>query len=284
MTSAFIPKDDAARRRIRKSLGETLFVEAGAGTGKTTSLVDRVVELVASGEATLDRIAAITFTEAAAAELRDRIRDELEKAAASSELTEERRALCRRGVEDLDMASIQTLHSFAGAILREKPIEAGLPPAFETLDEVSGGLAFDEAWTEWLDAQLEGDTPLAEPLSTAFSLGLSTDNIREIAKRFNDNYDLIEDADFDDVPAPGESAVSRIADSVDELERLCDYSDLGEADTLFVHVQGKLSAMRATRGVATAVVRGLQGAGAAHAAEAGDGEGSPTGALILKAG
>ena len=249
MTSAFIPKDDAARRRIRKSLGETLFVEAGAGTGKTTSLVDRVVELVASGEATLDRIAAITFTEAAAAELRDRIRDELEKAAASSEPAEERRALCRRGVEDLDMASIQTLHSFAGAILREKPIEAGLPPAFETMDEVSGGLAFDEAWTEWLDAQLEGDTPLAEPLSTAFSLGLSTDNIREIAKRFNDNYDLIEDARFADVPAPGESAVSRIADSADELERLCDYSDLGEADTLFVHVQGKLSAMRATRGV-----------------------------------
>ena len=249
MTSAFIPKDDAARQRIKTSLDETLFVEAGAGTGKTTSLVDRVVELVASGAATLDRIAAITFTEAAAAELRDRIRDELEKAAGDPEMTEERRALCRRGVEDLDMASIQTLHSFAGAILREKPIEAGLPPAFETLDEVSGGLAFDESWTEWLDAQLEGDTPLAGPLTTALSLGLSTDNLREIAERFNENYDLIEGARFEDVAPSGESAVGRIADVADELERLCGYSDLRDDDALFVHVQGKLPAMRALRGV-----------------------------------
>ena len=72
MTTAFIPGDEDARLRIRESLDETLFVEAGAGTGKTTSLVDRVYGLVLSGRTTLDNIAAITFTEAAAAELRER--------------------------------------------------------------------------------------------------------------------------------------------------------------------------------------------------------------------
>ena len=67
----FVPVDDDARKAIRDDLGATLFVEASAGTGKTTSLVQRVTNLVATGTTTLNRIAAITFTEAAAAELRD---------------------------------------------------------------------------------------------------------------------------------------------------------------------------------------------------------------------
>src|SRR5205085_62913 len=67
--------DDAARRAIRDDLGRNLFVEAGAGTGKTTVLVDRVVNLFAQGVlAEPGELVAITFTEAAAAELRDRIR------------------------------------------------------------------------------------------------------------------------------------------------------------------------------------------------------------------
>ncbi|MDP7533604.1 MAG: UvrD-helicase domain-containing protein, partial [SAR202 cluster bacterium] len=80
MNAPFVPADQDQRDRIRESLDETLFVEAGAGTGKTTSLVERVVGLVSKGVTTLDRIAAITFTEAAAAELSDKVREALEKA------------------------------------------------------------------------------------------------------------------------------------------------------------------------------------------------------------
>ena len=87
MTGVFMPRDKAQRDRIRESLDETLFVEAGAGTGKTTSLVDRVVKLVSSGATTLDRIAAITFTNAAAAELRDRVRQALESADSDTSLS-----------------------------------------------------------------------------------------------------------------------------------------------------------------------------------------------------
>ena len=72
-----------ARQRIRHQLDQTLFVEAGAGTGKTSALVGRIVELVATGTAPMHAIAAITFTEAAAGELRDRIRQALEQLAAS---------------------------------------------------------------------------------------------------------------------------------------------------------------------------------------------------------
>ena len=72
--------DEQSREAISRDLHLSFFVEAGAGTGKTTALVSRIVELVRSGVSPKD-IAAITFTEKAAAELRERIRDELTKQA-----------------------------------------------------------------------------------------------------------------------------------------------------------------------------------------------------------
>ena len=171
MNTAFVPQDNDVRKRIRESLDETLFVEAGAGTGKTTSLVDRVTELAASGRTTLDRVAVITFTDAAAAELRDRIRGSLEKAASDGTLDDDRRLRCQQALADLDRSSIQTLHSFAGSILRERPLEAGLPPVFDTLDAIQSDLAFDEAWNEWIDGKLDG-TEDESDLYPALSLGL----------------------------------------------------------------------------------------------------------------
>src|SRR5688572_31114126 len=78
MTMDYRLADNAAREQIRSLLDETLFVEAGAGTGKTRALVDRYVALVLDGRS-VERIIAITFTEKAAAELRDRVRGELER-------------------------------------------------------------------------------------------------------------------------------------------------------------------------------------------------------------
>ena len=246
LVSAFIPSDADARERIKSSLEETLFVEAGAGTGKTTSLVDRVTRLVASGTTTLDRIAAITFTEAAAAELRDRIRDTLERSADDSQLNAEEQKLCECGVEDLDHASIQTLHSFATSILRERPIEAGLPPSFGTMDSIASDLAFDEAWSDWLDSTLEGNgtkPDIENALSLGFSLGLTVDNLKTVALKFYENYDLIERASFEDSDIPSTSIINVVANAADELGRLCAYSNLQEDDILFNHVQEKLASI-----------------------------------------
>ena len=115
--------DFDARRAVSEQLDDTLFVEASAGTGKTASLVARVVNLVAGGKATLDHIAAITFTEAAAAELRDRIRQQLELAGDDESRDSQERRRCLRGVADLDQAAICTLHAFAALILHERPLE-----------------------------------------------------------------------------------------------------------------------------------------------------------------
>ena len=243
MPGEFTPQDKSQRDLIRESLDETLFVEAGAGTGKTTSLVDRVVKLVSSGTTTLDRIAAITFTNAAAAELRDRVREALESADSDTSLSDEERERCSRGVQDLDQASIQTLHSFASSILMERPLEAGLPPSFEVMDEIAGDIDFDAAWSSWIDNALEGDIPLPT-LPMALSLGLSPAHLRDIALKFHANHDLLAEATFDDTPMPPSEATAALVQASGELDRLCGYSDLRESDRLFGHVQGKLGTIR----------------------------------------
>ena len=138
------PPDQSARERIGRDLETTLFVEAGAGSGKTSALVQRVLALVLGGHVELRRIAAITFTEKAGAELRDRIRAELEKAAEANP-DGDRGDRAGEALEQLDGAAIGTLHSFAQRLLSEHPVEAGLPPRVEVLDEVSSSVAFDAA-------------------------------------------------------------------------------------------------------------------------------------------
>ena len=75
-----ILQDQVARDRIATDLDTTLVVEAAAGTGKTTALVNRIVSIIRAGRTTLERIVAVTFTEKAAGEMKLRLRAELDKA------------------------------------------------------------------------------------------------------------------------------------------------------------------------------------------------------------
>ena len=243
MTTAFTPIDQEHRDRIRLSLRETMFVEAGAGTGKTTSMVGRVVNLIGSGVTTVDRVAAITFTNSAASELQERIREELEGSSSDEDADPIWRQLCERGVEDIDRATFTTLHSFAGAILRERPLESGLPPSFETMDQVASDLDFDEKWNEWLDWALD-DASNVPTLPFALSLGLRPSHLRQIALQFHRNYDLLEGVDFDDTQMPTFESAQKLAGAAHELDRLCSFSKLLEDDQLYQHVQSKLSSIR----------------------------------------
>src|SRR5580704_19398619 len=74
------PADQRVRERIRHDLDTTLIIEAAAGTGKTTELVNRIIAVIASGRARLKAIVAVTFTEKAAGELKLRLREEIERA------------------------------------------------------------------------------------------------------------------------------------------------------------------------------------------------------------
>ncbi|HUS41884.1 MAG TPA: UvrD-helicase domain-containing protein [Ilumatobacteraceae bacterium] len=198
MTDSIVPTgaatpapDEAERERIRTDLDSTLFVEAGAGAGKTSSLVARIVNLVRSG-VPITGIAAITFTEKAAAELRSRTRRRLEAHPGS----ETDAALSR-----LDHAPIGTLHSFARRILFDFPIEAGLPPGFTVLDELESGLAFEEQWNDLLDRLLDDAEPAGGLIAGGRAFvelcefdGFGVDKgARRLAEDFRANWDLVHD-------------------------------------------------------------------------------------------
>src|SRR5689334_5049436 len=105
--------DQNARDRIRGDLDATLVIEAAAGTGKTTALVSRIVAVVASGRTTLDRIAAVTFTEKAAGELKLRLRGEIERGRNNyAEFDSASRQRLTAALEKLEEARIGTIHSF----------------------------------------------------------------------------------------------------------------------------------------------------------------------------
>ena len=181
------PLDQPARDRIVRDLDTNLFVEAGAGAGKTTSLVGRIVALVRSG-VDISSIAAITFTEKAAADLRHRARTELIEAGETA------------AAAGIDHAPIGTLHAFARRLLNDFPIAAGLPPGFTVLDELESHLAFEERWEALLDGLLDDPSPPGGAVEGGSALielcQLDNFNLhrggRRVATSFHENWDLVE--------------------------------------------------------------------------------------------
>jgi ATP-dependent helicase/nuclease subunit A len=172
--------DQAARRRIATDLAANLCVEAAAGTGKTTVLVNRVVGLLASGTVDVDQLVVITFTEKAAAELATRVRDTLESRAGAADGDQRRRLL--QAARDLYRAHIETIHSFATALLRERPVEARIDPLFEVLQGVAATLEFDRAYERFQDDLLSEPRPEVE---RALRRGLGLQELREACERLH---------------------------------------------------------------------------------------------------
>ena len=176
--------DAAARHRLINDLDTTFVVDAGAGTGKTHTLVARIVSLVANGRLEIGALAAITFTEAAAAELRDRIRGGLDREATNPDAPDLSSERCRIASGAIDEASIQTIHAFCGTLLRTFPLEASLPPGFTTWDTLDESRAFDETFRAWLRDEPEPGTVLEADLAYALRLGLNPEDLRGLASRY----------------------------------------------------------------------------------------------------
>ena len=228
--------DVDSRARIRNDLHRNLFVEAGAGTGKTRVLVDRVVRLVATGTVRdVANLVAITFTEAAAAELRDRIRRALDLAAVDPSLPDDEQARCRVARERIDTATITTLHGFAYRILAEHALDAGLPPTFEVDDDVRARVRFLERWTRFRD-ELFDDPSAARDLLVAHALRLTDDHLRALTRLLHDRWDRLVGVEFPvpELPAVDVSSIlAHIDDAVEaagdriavEGDRLADIVD-----------------------------------------------------------
>ena len=167
------PPDHRERQRIVDQLDTTMLVEAAAGTGKTTSMIDRMVALLREGKCTADTLAAVTFTRKSASEMRARFQAELQRAA--REQTGPHQACLAAAVTHMERCFIGTIHSFCARLLRERPIEAGVDLAFEELDPERDAQLRDRAWSDYR-AELEArDDKL---LTEVAELGLDAEQLR----------------------------------------------------------------------------------------------------------
>jgi ATP-dependent helicase/nuclease subunit A len=193
---AFRPVDHDAREAARREFGRSLVLEAGAGTGKTTLLVDRIEALVLSGHARLEEIAAVTFTENAATVLKLRVRERLERARADPRRPEAERRRAASALEVVERAQVSTIHALCAAILQERPLECGVIPGFRTADETEADLLFGEAWEEWLaEGLLTGDEALVDALEAGIPLEAETSwgersSLRGLARALVEQRDL----------------------------------------------------------------------------------------------
>ncbi len=157
------PEQDAAI----EARDRDVFLEAGAGTGKTRVLVDRYCAAVCDDLVPVDAVLAFTFTERAAAELADRIRREIRRRA-EAERDPDRRIALRDAGRAVESGWISTIHGFCQRLLRAHPVAAGLDPGFRVIDaseaERLAATAFEAAFEDFL----AGDSVERARLAAAF--------------------------------------------------------------------------------------------------------------------
>lgn len=143
-------KDQKNRDQIVSELDKNIFVEAGAGSGKTTAMVSRIAEVIAKGKTTIEKIVAITFTNEGAASLKSKIQSELEKNYRSTTRPDDEKKRFEAAINNLALAKIGTIHSFCGDLLRERPVEAGLDPDFEIGNEGDSKALLGDLWNRFI--------------------------------------------------------------------------------------------------------------------------------------
>jgi len=170
-------------------MAKNIVIEAGAGTGKTTRLVQAILDALIEKRLPLTSIVALTFTKKAAGEMKERIAKELRKLLADENLS----ALAAASLEQIDRASISTIHSFAFSLLKRFPLAAGIDPNAE-VDEK--GFRYDELfekeWPLWLSREL-GQNSAHEAEWLEILERLSLKEIETLARRLCD-FDVPLDA------------------------------------------------------------------------------------------
>ncbi len=180
--------------------GET-FVAAGAGTGKTTVLVERFARAVLDGGLDVDSLLVITYTDRAAGELRHRVRERMQEAG--------RADLARR----LDSSWISTIHGFCRRLLTTYPLVAGIDPRFRVLDESQSRVLQGEAFTLALERFCAADEPDRWQLLATYR----ADGLRRMLVSV---FETLRSAGLEPVLTPGERA--SLSDAIVDLERETD--------------------------------------------------------------
>lgn len=194
--------DASARSTALTALDRSLQVEAGAGSGKTSLLAGRIIAHLAAGVDPRS-IAAVSFTEMAAAELMSRVSGFIDRvvgndvppdiaSAFPGGTTQEQIENLKTAKEDIGDLVCTTIHGFCQRIIKPYPVEANIDPGAQILDPIDAGLAFDDIFEGWLRSRLSGHEPDKDLITTIITndpkSGLAL--IRQVADILRENPSL----------------------------------------------------------------------------------------------
>ena len=134
-----MPRLTDEQKRVVEHDDGNILVTASAGSGKTHTMIQRVIRLVTEGKASVKEILAVTFTEMAALEMKDKLKSALQ------DVAEENCGLIAEQINDVATADISTLHSFCGKLIRTYFFKVGLSPDFKICDQTQSDILKNES-------------------------------------------------------------------------------------------------------------------------------------------
>ena len=178
MTS--LERDTVSRNRIVSEIEKNFFVEAGAGSGKTTMLVNRMVAMVEAG-IDIRKICAITFTKAAAGEFYERFYELLSErsnpdykwvdkgfAGQLPEPTDKTRECCAKALQNIDLCFMGTIDSFCNMVLSEHPSEAGIPSDTSIISDHDAEIIYKQEYVKICDGDYDDRVPGLSGMAAEF--------------------------------------------------------------------------------------------------------------------
>lgn len=211
------------------NLDRNIVIEASAGTGKTYTLVQTILQALFQKNLPMESVVALTFTRKAAGEMKERIAAELQKIDSAKSMEENWRVWglsldtlqmrAREALERIDLASIGTIHSFAYSLLKRFPLLVGISPDAEVDEKgVRGDDLFEIEWPKWLRVQLSDQWAVDSEQRKAWlevleRLPLSA--VRDLARRLCD-FDIPLEA----LPLSDETVKQEVAAFHEEVRRL----------------------------------------------------------------
>ena len=203
-------------------LERSWVVEASAGTGKTSALVRRIVEVIAAGTP-VESIVAVTFTHAAAGNMKLRVRHQLELRGAveADAAVRERLGIAARS---LDRAFIGTIHAFCAQLLRRRPVEARVDPVFQELAQPDAMRVFGVVFRRWIERRLAEPSPALSRALSRLAYRVERDEGEPLDELRKAAWNLVEwrdfDAPWDKRPLALEAHMSALIDRAEAVLRI----------------------------------------------------------------
>lgn len=157
--------------------GVNLLVSASAGSGKTFVMIERIKRMIEEKEVGVEELLVVTFTKAAAGEMKARLVQGLEKIENKDDYIKEQ-------LLNVQNASISTLHSFCSKLLKSYFYVIGIDPAFSLIDEIESKTLKDKAYGKLVDNAFLRDDGVFFQLFDMFAINRKEDNFKDTINKF----------------------------------------------------------------------------------------------------